>query len=92
MKKIFNYFVRRVDFIVLLSDDENKLLCLVLSAHWLVHVNAAVKWDTTWVSFFFSFCLFSFLLFLFLCLPGAPTFPPFKSPFLPPFLSFGAYS
>ena len=79
MKKILNYFVRRVDFIVLLSDDENKLLCLVLSAYWLVHVNASVKWNTTRVSFCF---LFVFFLFFFFCSFVSLGLPP-SSPYHP---------
>lgn len=91
MKKFLNYFVRRVDFIVLLSDDENKLLCLVLCLLACAReCHSEVGYNTGFILVFV--CLFSFLLFLFLCLPGAPTFPPFKSPFLPRFLSFGAYS
>lgn len=91
MKKIFNYFVRRVDFIVLLSDDENKLLCLVLSAYWLVHVNAAVKWDTTWVSFCFFPLSFFFSSFSVPLSPRGSHLPTLQISLSSP-LSFGAYS
>lgn len=85
MKKILNYFVRWVDFIVLLSDDENKLLCLVLSAYWLVHVNASVKWNTTRVSFCFLFVFFLFFFFCSFVSLGLPPSHPSSLPFFPAF-------